>query len=192
MTGAPALLRGTRAHGQAPPLRVGHVSPRTGPLAGFAEADDHVLTAIQAAFAGGLEDNGKTWTVEITSKDSQPHPNRAAEGTADLSRAMRSTSEQSAQGLRRRHGGRQPRLRAAPRRVAGRDRPQWGGQDLDIQSVHRNDEARWRPGGLRWAGRDDQERRRAQLTGATALLRIALVAYIDRLDRLGFAGRWAG
>lgn len=81
---APALLTGTRAYAAAPTLRVGHVSPRTGPLASFAEADDFVLQAVQQAFAGGLDNNGKSWNIEIISKDSQSNPNRAAEVAADL------------------------------------------------------------------------------------------------------------
>ncbi|WP_424988928.1 ABC transporter substrate-binding protein [Microbulbifer sp. S227A] len=81
---APAILTGTRAYAANPTLRVGHVSPRTGPLAGFAEADDHVLAGIESAFAGGIENNGKRWNIEILSKDSQSNPNRAAEVAADL------------------------------------------------------------------------------------------------------------
>ncbi len=81
---APAILRSTRAYADNPVLRVGHVSPRTGPLAGFAEADDYVLQAVSEMFAGGLENNGKTWTIEVISKDSQSNPNRAAEVAADL------------------------------------------------------------------------------------------------------------
>jgi len=81
---APAILRGTRAYAQTPTLRIGHVSPRTGPLAGFAEADEHVLQAISERYAGGISNNGKTWAVEILSKDSQSNPNRAAEVAADL------------------------------------------------------------------------------------------------------------
>jgi len=81
---APAILSGTRAYAANPTLRVGHVSPRTGPLAGFAEADEYVLDAISKMFAAGLENNGKTWEVEIISKDSQSNPNRAAEVAADL------------------------------------------------------------------------------------------------------------
>ena len=81
---APALLTGTRAYAANPTLRIGHVSPRTGPLAGFAEADEYVLGAIQEAFSGGLENNGKSWNIEIISKDSQSNPNRAAEVAADL------------------------------------------------------------------------------------------------------------
>ncbi len=81
---APAILSSTRAYAANPTIKIGHVSPRTGPLAGFAEADDFVLDAIAKQFATGLPNNGKTWTVEIISKDSQSNPNRAAEVAADL------------------------------------------------------------------------------------------------------------
>jgi len=81
---APAILKHTRAYAADPVIRVGHVSPRTGPLAGFAEADEHVLKGIQAALSGGVENNGKTYSIEIISKDSQSNPNRAAEVAADL------------------------------------------------------------------------------------------------------------
>lgn len=81
---APAILSATRAYANNPTIRVGHVSPRTGPLAGFAEADEFVLKGIEAAFSGGVENNGKTYDVEIISKDSQSNPNRAAEVAADL------------------------------------------------------------------------------------------------------------
>ena len=81
---APAILTSTRAYAQTPTIKVGHVSPRTGPLAGFAEADDFVLEGIQAALSGGVENNGKSYNIEIISKDSQSNPNRAAEVAADL------------------------------------------------------------------------------------------------------------
>jgi branched-chain amino acid transport system substrate-binding protein len=81
---APAILKYSNAYADNPVIKIGHVSPRTGPLAGFAEADDFVLAAIAKAFAGGIENNGKTYTVEIISKDSQSNPNRAAEVAADL------------------------------------------------------------------------------------------------------------
>lgn len=81
---APAILKSTRAYAATPTLRVGHVSPRTGPLAGFAEADDFVLGGIEQVFANGIENNGKLWNIEIISKDSQSNPNRAAEVAADL------------------------------------------------------------------------------------------------------------
>lgn len=81
---APAILNVTQAYASNPTLKIGHVSPRTGPLAAFAEADDYVLDAIAKSFATGLENNGKAWNVEIISKDSQSNPNRAAEVAADL------------------------------------------------------------------------------------------------------------
>jgi len=84
MLAAPAILRSTRAYAQTPTLKVGHVSPRTGPLAGFAEADTYVLDAISQRFSAGIENNGRTWAVEIISKDSQSNPNRAAEVASEL------------------------------------------------------------------------------------------------------------
>lgn len=81
---APAILRATRAYAQKPTLKVGHVSPRTGPLAGFAEADDYILKVIAEKFAAGIENNGKAWHIEIISKDSQSNPNRAAEVASEL------------------------------------------------------------------------------------------------------------
>ncbi len=81
---APAILSSSRAYAANPVIKIGHVSPRTGPLAGFAEADDYVLDAVNQAIAGGLQNNGKAYTIEIVSKDSQSNPNRAAEVAADL------------------------------------------------------------------------------------------------------------
>ena len=81
---APAILSMTRAYAANPKLKVGFVSPKTGPLGGFAEADDYVVEAIQKVFSSGLSNNGKTYEVEIISKDSQSNPNRAAEVASDL------------------------------------------------------------------------------------------------------------
>ncbi|MDI6024639.1 ABC transporter substrate-binding protein [Corticibacterium sp. UT-5YL-CI-8] len=80
----PAILRHSRAYAQTPTLKIGHVSPRTGPLAGFAEADDHILAGIEKAFGKGIENNGRSWNIEIVSKDSQSNPNRASEVASQL------------------------------------------------------------------------------------------------------------
>lgn len=80
----PAILRGTRAYAQNKTLKIGYVSPATGPLAGFAEADDYVIEGINQAYAGGIDNNGSSWEVEILVRDSQSNPNRAAEVAADL------------------------------------------------------------------------------------------------------------
>ncbi|MGD9536205.1 MAG: ABC transporter substrate-binding protein [Alphaproteobacteria bacterium] len=66
------------------PIKLGYVSPQTGPLAPFAEADDFVITAVKAAIGDGIEAGGKTYPVEILVKDSQSNPNRAAEVANDL------------------------------------------------------------------------------------------------------------
>jgi len=58
---APAILKHTRAYAANPVLKIGFVSPQTGPLAGFGEADEFVLNGIRAAFSGGIENNGKTF-----------------------------------------------------------------------------------------------------------------------------------
>lgn len=81
---APVVLRHSRAYAQTPTLKIGHVSPRTGPLAGFAEADDYILEGVARAYGKGIENNGKSWAVEIISKDSQSNPNRAAEVASEL------------------------------------------------------------------------------------------------------------
>lgn len=81
---APAILTSTRAYAQNKTLKLGFVSPKTGPLAGFAEADDYIIENIKQTFAGGLQNNGSGWNVEIHYRDSQSNPNRAAEVAADL------------------------------------------------------------------------------------------------------------
>ena len=80
----PSILKHTRAYAATPTIKVGHVSPRTGPLAGFGEADGYTLKAIEKIFSGGLSNNGKNVKVEIISKDTQSNPNRAAEVAGEL------------------------------------------------------------------------------------------------------------
>ena len=58
---APAILHHTRAYAQNPTIKVGYVSPKTGPLAGFAEADDYIIAGIKEKFAAGVANNGKNW-----------------------------------------------------------------------------------------------------------------------------------
>ncbi len=77
---APAILRGTRARAQGAPIRVGLVTPRTGPLAFFAEPLDFVLGEFSAALSEGA--NGRP--IEIIVKDSQSSASRAAEVAAEL------------------------------------------------------------------------------------------------------------
>jgi branched-chain amino acid transport system substrate-binding protein len=65
-------------------IKIGYVSPQTGPLAAFGEADNFVLAGIREATKAGLAVAGKTHPIEILVKDSQSNPNRAAEVAADL------------------------------------------------------------------------------------------------------------
>jgi branched-chain amino acid transport system substrate-binding protein len=81
---APAVLRVIPANAQSKTIKIGHVSPRTGPLAGFGEADGFILDQVRAIVATGMESGGKTFPVEIVSKDSQSSGTRASEVAAEL------------------------------------------------------------------------------------------------------------
>ena len=80
---APAVLtRAARAAGR--PIKIGLVSPETGPIAAFGEANDFVLKGVNEALAKGITVAGTQHPVTIIRKDSQSNPNRAAELTAQL------------------------------------------------------------------------------------------------------------
>ena len=81
---APAVLRIIPANAQSRVIKIGHVSPRTGPLAGFGEADGFILDQVRALLGGGIQSGGKTYPVQIISKDSQSSGNRAAEVASEL------------------------------------------------------------------------------------------------------------
>ena len=84
MLAAPGLLRAIPAKAQSKIIKIGHVSPRTGPLAGFGEADSFILGQVRGLLAKGLESGGKTYQVEIVSKDSQSTGTRASEVASEL------------------------------------------------------------------------------------------------------------
>jgi branched-chain amino acid transport system substrate-binding protein len=81
---APAVLRVIPANAQSRTIRIGHVSPKTGPLAGFGEADGFILDRVRDILAKGLSVGGKTYPVEISSKDSQSSGTRASEVASEL------------------------------------------------------------------------------------------------------------
>jgi branched-chain amino acid transport system substrate-binding protein len=60
-------------------IKIGFISPRTGPLGGFGECDPYVLGLARKALAGGLTVGGKTYKVEIIDRDSQSDPSRASQ-----------------------------------------------------------------------------------------------------------------
>jgi len=67
----PALLGANSASAQAKVVKIGHVSPKTGPLAGFGEADEFILKQVRDVLGKGLQSGGKTFPVQIISKRSE-------------------------------------------------------------------------------------------------------------------------
>ena len=80
---APAMFA-LPAQAQSTVIKIGHVSPKTGPLAGFGEADGFILNQVRGILAKGLQNGGKTYKVEIITKDSQSSGSRAAEVASEL------------------------------------------------------------------------------------------------------------
>jgi branched-chain amino acid transport system substrate-binding protein len=66
---APAIAQGAR-------IRLGYVSPQSGPLAAFSEADSFILNAFANSEVGA--------NFEVIVKDSQSNPNRAADVASEL------------------------------------------------------------------------------------------------------------
>ena len=81
---APAVLRVTPVNAQSRVIKIGHVSPRTGPLAGFGEADTFILEQVRGLLRNGIAVGGRTYPVQIISKDSQSSGSRAAEVASEL------------------------------------------------------------------------------------------------------------
>ena len=83
-----ALLNPTSIFAQgadgANTIRVGFISPRTGALAGFGEADGYVLELARKSLKDGLTVGGKKYAVEILDRDSQSSPNKSAELAGNL------------------------------------------------------------------------------------------------------------
>jgi len=72
------------AHAQSGTVKIGFVSPQTGPLAPFGEADKFVIDQMKSVFKDGITVGGKKMAVQIILKDSQSNPNRAGEVANDL------------------------------------------------------------------------------------------------------------
>src|SRR5256884_2653175 len=81
---APAVLRIIPANAQSRVIKIGHVSPKTGRLAGFGEADGFILEQVRGILATGLQSGGRSYQVQIISKDSQSSGSRAAEVASEL------------------------------------------------------------------------------------------------------------
>ena len=74
----------TPAIAQQKTVKLGYVSPQTGPLAAFAEADNFTVAAFREATKGGIKVGNSSHPVEVVVKDSQSNPNRAAQVAKDL------------------------------------------------------------------------------------------------------------
>jgi branched-chain amino acid transport system substrate-binding protein len=79
-----AALNGLSTVGAQDTVRIGYVTPQTGPLADFGEADEFIIAGIEETLADGIEIDGTTYAVEIIIADTQSDPNRAADVAADL------------------------------------------------------------------------------------------------------------
>jgi branched-chain amino acid transport system substrate-binding protein len=79
---SPWMFQSSRAAPRT--VKIGMVSPQTGPIAAFGEADQFVLAGVRKALGDGIVIAGEKHPVEIVYKDSQSNPNRAAEVTAQL------------------------------------------------------------------------------------------------------------
>lgn len=75
-----ALMLPTLARAQTEgSLKVGFISPRTGPLGSFGEGDGYILDLARKSLAGGLTVGGKKYAVEILDRDTQSDPARASQ-----------------------------------------------------------------------------------------------------------------
>ena len=81
-----AACKGSSSSGSASAgtLKIGFVSPRTGPAAGFGEPDAYVLSLVRKVFGGGVTSGGKHYDVTIIDKDGQSAPQRGAQVANDL------------------------------------------------------------------------------------------------------------
>ena len=65
-------------------IRIGYISPKTGPFSPFAEADDFILDQVRKSLADGLTVGGKKYKVEILARDDQSSPDRQSNLAAEL------------------------------------------------------------------------------------------------------------
>lgn len=68
-----------QAAGAAPVLKVGFISPRTGPLGALGETDTFILAQVRKTLAAGLTIGGVKYAVEILDRDTQSDPARASQ-----------------------------------------------------------------------------------------------------------------
>lgn len=65
-------------------IKLGYVTPRTGPLAAFGEADGWTVAKMRRFFADGLMIAGTSYAIEIIDRDSESNANTAATVAQEL------------------------------------------------------------------------------------------------------------
>ena len=65
-------------------LKIGFISPVSGPLAGFGQTDGYVLEQARTSLSGGVTINGTGYAVELLDRDTQSDPARAGQLARDL------------------------------------------------------------------------------------------------------------
>lgn len=65
-------------------LKLGFISPVSGPLAGFGQTDGYVLAQAREKLAGGVTIDGVGYAIEILDRDTQSDPARAGQLARDL------------------------------------------------------------------------------------------------------------
>ena len=83
-TAAGSLLPAVASAAAKPTLKIGFISPLTGPLGGFGEADPFVLDLVRKKTAGGVSIGGTTYAIELIGRDTQSDPSRASQLAKDL------------------------------------------------------------------------------------------------------------
>lgn len=78
------LGRGMALAQSQTPLKIGFISPISGPLGGFGQTDGYVLEQVRKALAQGVTIGTTGYSVEILDRDTQSDPARAGQLARDL------------------------------------------------------------------------------------------------------------
>jgi branched-chain amino acid transport system substrate-binding protein len=79
---SPWMFQSSRA--AARPIKIGMITPETGPIAAFGEPSKWVADEVTTFLGGTIEVAGEKHPLQILNRDSQSNPNRASDVAADL------------------------------------------------------------------------------------------------------------
>ncbi len=71
-------------HAAARTIKIGMITPETGPIAAFGEPSKWVAEGVSKFLGDGITVGGQKYPVQILNRDSQSNPNRASDVAADL------------------------------------------------------------------------------------------------------------